>query len=180
MDSYFSASNISYNNVDQLFGDGSDGGITASSGTINLTRTMYYDSITLSGTAVINTNGFRIHVKNILSLTGTSTIQNIGGAGGNGSGTTAGTAGAVAPGVDYGSGQIGVGGGAGGNGGAGTVGGSSGAVVGYGAAGGVGDHPNGVEVPGDTDCPHPRNIGRDDRAPVSGHCLERDAFQPPA
>ena len=76
-----------------LFGPGSDGDVALSSGTTNLARTMYYKSLSLSGTAVLNTNGFRVHVQNLLSLSGTAVIQNNGGNGANGSGTGAGAGG---------------------------------------------------------------------------------------
>ena len=61
-----------------LYGDGSDGNVSLSSGTINLTRTMYYNSLTLSGTAVLNTNGYKIYVKGTLSLSGSAAIAQIG------------------------------------------------------------------------------------------------------
>lgn len=50
------------------FGDGSDGDVTITSPT-TLTRDMYYDNLTLSGSARLNPDGFRIFVKTNLDLT---------------------------------------------------------------------------------------------------------------
>ncbi len=54
-----------------LYGDGSDGDYTASSGTTTLTRDMYYANITPpnGSTAQIRTNGYRIFVSGTLDLT---------------------------------------------------------------------------------------------------------------
>jgi hypothetical protein len=125
-------------------GSGVDGDLVLSSGTFNLPRTMYYKSVTLSGTAVVNTNGYKLFVQNTLSIAGTATLQNLGVAGGAASGATAGVGAAAAPGVEVGAGQGGVGGGNGGGSGAGAVGGTSGAVTGYGAAAGTGGGPIGA------------------------------------
>jgi hypothetical protein len=50
------------------FGDGSDGDVTISAGVTNLTRDMYYNNLTLSGTGQINTSGYKIFVKGILDI----------------------------------------------------------------------------------------------------------------
>ncbi len=50
------------------FGDGSDGTTIISSGTTTLTRDMYYENLSISGTGKLNPNGFRIFVKGTLSL----------------------------------------------------------------------------------------------------------------
>lgn len=127
-------------NLALFYGDGTDGDLVMSSGTLNLPRNMYYNSVTLSGSAVINTNGFIIFCRGTFNKSGaTSIVQNLGAAGGNGAGQTAGVPGAAAPGVGYGAGQAGGAGGLGGtNSAIGAVGTSSPAVIGYGAAGGNG------------------------------------------
>jgi hypothetical protein len=52
-----------------LFGTGSDGDITISSGTTTLTRDMHYRNLTINGTGSINNGGFRIYVSGTLDLT---------------------------------------------------------------------------------------------------------------
>jgi hypothetical protein len=62
-----------------IFGTGSDGTATAvgcgalSSGTVTLTRDINCSSITLSGTAAIQTNGFRIYVNGTLDISNAQT-----------------------------------------------------------------------------------------------------------
>jgi hypothetical protein len=51
-----------------FFGDGSDGNVTISSGTTTLTRDMYYNNLTLSGTGVLNNGGFIIFVAGTLDI----------------------------------------------------------------------------------------------------------------
>lgn len=77
------------------FGSGQDGAVSLSSGTTTLTRDMYYQNLTLSGTASIVTNGYRIFVSEMLDISGAQAgaIQWNGGAGGAGGAT--GTAGAA-------------------------------------------------------------------------------------
>lgn len=120
--------------VSQNLGDGSDGALSMSSGTLNLTRDMYYTTITLSGTAIVNSNGWKIYCQGACALSGTSTIQNNGASGTNASGGTIGTGGAVTPGNSVGVGQAGANGGAFGNNTNGSPGGSTAAVLGYGGA----------------------------------------------
>ena len=86
------------------FGDGSDGAYTASSGLFTLVRDMYWASVTLTGTAQINTAGYRIFVKGILDISaaGTQAIYNNGGTGGNSTSQTGGAVGAAAPGASVG------------------------------------------------------------------------------
>jgi len=138
-----------------LFGDGSDGTVTVSSGTTQLVRDMFYDNLTISGTGAIKTNGFRVFVRNTLDISaapagainfdgnngaltasgtaigGTTTGGSAaGGAGGNSTATTgaAGTqAAALALGLGPGGGAGGVGGT--GGGGAGGAGGAAGVVT---------------------------------------------------
>lgn len=52
-----------------VFGDGSDGDATISSGTTTLSRDMYYRNLTISGTGKLDTAGWRIFVSGVLDLT---------------------------------------------------------------------------------------------------------------
>lgn len=56
--------------LDCLFGAGTDGDVTISSGTTTLTRTMFYNNLTLNGTGAIITQGNAIYVRGTLNLTG--------------------------------------------------------------------------------------------------------------
>ena len=56
-----------------LFGAGNDGDATLTTGTTTLTRDWYYHNLTMSGSAVINTAGFRLFVSGTLDLTGLTT-----------------------------------------------------------------------------------------------------------
>ena len=51
-----------------MFGNGADGDVTISSGTTTLTRDMCYRNLTLSGTGVLNTAGYRVFVSGILDI----------------------------------------------------------------------------------------------------------------
>lgn len=53
-----------------FWGDGSDGDVTISSGTTTLTRDMYYNNLTISGTGSLATAGWRVFVLRTLDLTG--------------------------------------------------------------------------------------------------------------
>lgn len=53
-----------------LYGDGSDGIVTITSGTTTLTRDMYYDSLTVNNGATVTPSSFRIFVKNTLTVSG--------------------------------------------------------------------------------------------------------------
>lgn len=53
----------------QWFGDGSDGNVTVSSGITTLTRDMYYNNLTISGTGSIRTTGYRVFVYGTLDIT---------------------------------------------------------------------------------------------------------------
>ena len=124
-----------------LFGDGSDGDLTSSSGTTTLTRTMYYNNVTLSGTAVVNCNGFKMYVKGTLAMSGSSSIVRTPNNGTNASGQTNGNGGGVLTANDMGTGlggQAGVQGASGGIfGSGGNAGNNAGSATGYGAAGGA-------------------------------------------
>lgn len=82
-------------------GDGSDGDVTISSGTTTLTRDTFYNNLTVSGTGILNTAGFRFFVKGVLTVDASSgaCVTNSGGNGGDGANAdtgdrTAGAAGA--------------------------------------------------------------------------------------
>lgn len=51
------------------FGDGSDGNVTISSGTTALSADAYYDTLTISGTGKLFTNGYTVYCKTLLDLT---------------------------------------------------------------------------------------------------------------
>jgi hypothetical protein len=51
-----------------LFGSGADGDLSISSGVTTIQRDMYYRNVTLSGTARLNTGGFRVFVSDTLNL----------------------------------------------------------------------------------------------------------------
>lgn len=122
-----------------LFGDGSDGNVSLSSGTTTLSRTMYYNNLTLSSTAILNPNGFHIYVKGTLAISGTASITYNGAAGGNAANGTAGTGAAAQNGSST---EVGVpaagGNGASGAGAAGSVGTVPSTFVGLGGDGGPG------------------------------------------
>ncbi|MFC6047768.1 hypothetical protein ACFPYM_07970, partial [Methylobacterium hispanicum] len=65
----FSTSDAPANDL-MWFGDGSDGDLTASSGTTTLTRDTFYNNVTLSGSAIIDTAGHRLFVKGTLNISG--------------------------------------------------------------------------------------------------------------
>ena len=52
-----------------IFGHGDDGDVTVTSNT-SLTEDMYYNNLTINSGKVLNTNGFRVFVKNTLTLNG--------------------------------------------------------------------------------------------------------------
>jgi len=63
--------------VDEMFGDGSDGSLTISSGqTIYLSSDMYYQDLTIQSGATLFTNGFRILVNGTLTNNGTIGMPN--------------------------------------------------------------------------------------------------------
>ena len=55
---------------DSIYGTGSDGTVIINSNT-SISRDMYYNSLTINANVVLNTNGFRVFVKNNLILNGT-------------------------------------------------------------------------------------------------------------
>ena len=68
-----------------LYGDGSDGDVTIA-GNTNLTRDMYYDNLTVNNAVVLDSKGYRIHVRK--TLTNNGTIQRVGGDGADGDGSS--------------------------------------------------------------------------------------------
>lgn len=76
-------------------GDGSDGNVAYTSGLTALTRDMYYENLSVSGTAVLNPNGYRIYVRDTLvcNATGGAYIGQPGGNATNAIGLNAGAAG---------------------------------------------------------------------------------------
>jgi hypothetical protein len=138
-----------------FFGDGSDGNVTIA-GSVTLSRDMFYNNLTISSTAALNTNGYRIFVAGILNLTSApaGSIFANGNVGVQGTGSP-GAGGTAASGNSVGGSQAGSSGGAQNNsgpaspgvnipaltnqtGGAGGIGGASGAgTTGAGGAAGT-------------------------------------------
>jgi len=158
------------------FGDGSDGNLTTT-GNVTLTSDKYYDNLTIATGHTFYPAGYRVFVKNILTIEGTGKIDGNGNAGGAGGGGTNGTAGAgtvaggaagaassaLADGYLKGclagvAGKIGGVGGSGASGVAGVAGdsgsnttnslGSNGSSAGAGGAGGSGTHIAGARAGG--------------------------------
>jgi hypothetical protein len=80
-----------------FYGDGNDGDVTISANT-SLSRDMYYNNLTINSGFTLNPNGYKIFVKNILTIQATAILGrmgNVGGVGGNGS-TVGGTGGTAA------------------------------------------------------------------------------------
>lgn len=127
------------------FGDGSDGNVTISSGTTTLSRDMFYNNLTMSGTGKIVTNGYRIFVKSILDITAAAVgaIQWNGNDGNNASGTTGGVAPSTQPAGATGDISIGAIGASsstanGTSGSSGVIGNANGGISGKGGSGGTG------------------------------------------
>ncbi len=79
-------------------GDGSDGALSISSGTTTLTRDMYYTTVSVTGTAILNTANFRVFARTSITVDATSgayigMVAGNGGNGGNATGVAGGTAG---------------------------------------------------------------------------------------
>lgn len=56
---------------DPIYGSGKDGNVTLSSNT-TLTRDMYYNNLTVQSGVHVNTAGYRVFVRNLLTLAGSS------------------------------------------------------------------------------------------------------------
>lgn len=91
-------------NAVRNLGDGSDGNVTISSGTTTLSRDMYYNNLTMSGTGILSINGYKVFVKGILDLSaaGAAAIQWNGNNGNNASASTGGAAQTTQPGATLG------------------------------------------------------------------------------
>lgn len=114
-----------------LFGNGADGAFSASSGTTSLARDQYYSSITLTGTAVLQTSGFRVYCSGTASVGSGTVLGRKANAGAN----SGGAGGATAAGTIGGSGSAG---GAGGTAAGTSSSNASGSVGGTGGTGGTG------------------------------------------
>lgn len=107
-----------------VFGSGTDGNLSVSSGNTVLARDMYYQNLTVSGTATINLNGWRIFVAGTLDISGapSSAFYHLNnGTKGIGSGSTPGSAGNQF--------LVATGGGGGAGGGGAVAGGTGGASI---------------------------------------------------
>lgn len=103
----------------QWFGDGHDGDLTISAGTTTLVRDAYYHNLTLSGSGVLVTDGYRVFVSGTLDISAapTAAIQNNGAKGANST-----FSGGAAKGASAGVGTIGAASDLGGTGAGGTIG----------------------------------------------------------
>jgi hypothetical protein len=122
-----------------VYGDGSDGIVTITGGTTTLTRDMYYETLTITGTGVLQPAGHRVFVRGLLTIAAGGIIRRDGNAGSVPVDNVTGGAAGAALGV----GSLG-GSGAGGAGGNTSTAGSAGANVsnGVGGNGGVGGASN--------------------------------------
>lgn len=126
-----------------VYGDGADGVVTITGGTTTLTRDMYYETLTITGTGVLDTAGYRVFVRGLLTIQAGGVIRRNGNAGAQPANNVTGGAGGAALAV----GSIGgsTAGGAGGNSSAaGTSG--TGAAQGVGGNGGAGGASNDAGV----------------------------------
>jgi hypothetical protein len=125
-----------------IFGDGSDGDVVISGGTTTLTRTMYYDNLTIESDGVLATAGFPVYVKGICQIDAGGVMHRNGIDGGDspGSGTGGDAAAALSGGIlgTSGGGGAGVDSGTGLNGSAVTD-----ALGGRGSEGGEGNEASG-------------------------------------
>jgi len=87
--------NGSYIKNYDVFGSGKDGDVTLNAGgTTTLTSDVYYNNLTITNTTILNPNGYRIFVKEILTIDNGSKILLVAGNGGDGANATAGGSGA--------------------------------------------------------------------------------------
>lgn len=117
------------------YGDGSDGALSMSSGTFTLPRTMYYSSVTLSGTAILDGNGFKLYSQSTIILSGSASIVRTPNVGSAGVTNTNGNGGAAMTQNDMGAGLAGQAGVNGGSNNGGVAGNNAGTANGYGGAG---------------------------------------------
>ncbi len=138
-----------------LFGTGVDGNVTISSGTTTLSRDMHYAGLTISGTGILKTNGWRVFVAGTLNLSAAAAgaIQANANNGNSGSGASGGS-GTFLPLPSYTVPASGSGGSGSGGNGSTTMGAAGGASLGGGAlcggsggasgSGGLGTSPGGA------------------------------------
>ena len=125
--------------VNGIYGDGSDGNVTIST-TVTLTRDMFYDTLTITGTGVLKTALYTVRCKTalIVQSSGIVSCDGLSASGSTGGGSINGSP-SLGPGSSGGNGTTGAGasptsvsmslGGAGGNGGSSTNSRGSGATV---------------------------------------------------
>lgn len=77
------------------FGDGSDGNVTIS-GTTNMTRDMFYDTLTVQNGGILNTLNYRVYAKTLCQIDAGGSIRNNGTNGGNPAGGSNTATGSVA------------------------------------------------------------------------------------
>ena len=99
-----------------IFGDGSDGDVTVTADT-TLTRDMFYNNLNVAGGVTLKSNGFRIFVRNTLTLGTNAVIDNSGSNGGTPTGGSGAPGGTLGGGGGGGTGASSYGGGGGGGGG---------------------------------------------------------------
>ncbi len=68
--------------TNNFFGTGADGSVTVSSASV-LSRDMYYDSLTVTSSSTLNPGGYKIYVKDTLTINSGSKIARIGNNGSN-------------------------------------------------------------------------------------------------
>lgn len=75
---------------ENYFGDGSDGDVTLSAGTTTLSTDMFYNNLTMTGSAILNPNGYKVFVQGVCTIGASAKVQR------NGNNGTAGTSNAGA------------------------------------------------------------------------------------
>lgn len=78
-----------------IFGDGSDGDVSISGGTTALSRDMNYDTLTVTGTGVLKTNGYRVYAKTAIVVESGGVISNDGSSASGSTGAQAGLVGTI-------------------------------------------------------------------------------------
>lgn len=125
---------LSASSVPSIFGGGSDGDVVITGGTTTLTRDMFYNNLTITGTGILRTAGFRVFVNQTFTIDAGGVVHNNGNAG---------------PPTSDGAGGLGARLGAGGTGGARqALGGGSGASRNPSLGGAGGNSGNGAVQPG--------------------------------
>lgn len=110
-----------------FYGDGSDGDVVIGAGTTSIARNMYYNNLTIQNGGVLNAAGYRIWVRDTLTIEVGGTLRR------NANDGAAGVGGSLAANISFGRGAGG--GGGAGNAGAGSAGSTSQIAAGAGGAG---------------------------------------------